>query len=774
MQPNGATDKGFPHTPLPRLLQSVGAFLSYTMAEISIFKSSTSGGVRNNVPDSHIHFVEYIQDIRDGIYHSEVMAYRKAKTEETKRRLTAVTPSGKFKKQGKEGLETHSGIICIDIDAKDNDGVDMLAIRKDEYLYALHLSAGGEGYAAYYRIEPDRHVDAYNALEKRLADRYHIIVDPSCKDVSRLRFVSFDPDAYIADKQIPVFKTYLPKSKAAPVPKFYPHGEHDVEYILQQIEVKRIDLTDSYADWVKIGHAIASKYHEQGADLFHRVSAMSPKYDPQKCDKKYKELCQSKNNEVTFASFMWMAKNAGVEITTQTTRHIVSTAKSHRMRVGTNGGPKDVNAAKDAAVRVLREIEGIEIKNLEEIVANTMALDNTELKSADTEDSPIKQIKAYIKSYDLRRNAVTRCIEYKGQPITDQDTHDFYTECLEQFGKKEVNMQLINAIIDSSHTPSYNPFVQFFAKHGHRQPEGKIYQLAECIQSANQTKGFIQLCIAKWLCSVIASMNGEYSLLILVLIGDQGVGKTKFFRNLLPSELRSYYGESKLDAGKDDEILMCKKIILCDDEFGGKSKQEAKKLKELSSKQTFSIRKPYGRVHEDLNRYAVLCGTSNDEEVINDLTGNRRILPVMVSDVDWDAYDAIDKIDLFIEAYNLYKEYKTDAWQLSKADIKILNDNTQHNVQPTAEKELLYNYFELPDGKNDALGEWLTNHEIKNHIEGNSEQKLNANKLGAVLKAEGCKKVCRSERNNRHCYFLIKKSLSSSYQQKADNQYQPF
>ena len=69
-------------------------------------------------------------------------------------------------------------------------------------------------------------------------------------------------------------------------------------------------------------------------------------------------------------------------------------------------------------------------------------------------------------------------------------------------------------------------------------------------------------------------MQGDYSLAILVLCGDQGIGKTNFFRNLLPAELRSYYGESKLDAGKDDEILMCKKIILCDDEFGGKSKQE--------------------------------------------------------------------------------------------------------------------------------------------------------------------------------------------------------
>jgi len=745
------------------------------MAEISIFKASTGSGVRNNVPESHMQFVQYIQDIKDGIFYTEVMAYRKAKTEETKRRLTAVTPSGKFKKQGKDGLETHSGILCIDIDAKDNDGVDVLAIREDEFLYALHKSTGGEGYAAYYRIEPDRHLEAFYALEKRLADKFHIIVDPACKDVSRLRFVSFDPEAFIASKNVQVFKSYLPKVKAAPVPKFYPHGEHDVEHILQQLEAKRIDLTDSYADWVKIGFAIAAKYHEPGADLFHRVSAISPKYNPEACDRKYKQLCQSKQNQVSFASFMWLAKNAGVEIQTKQTKHIVSTAKSHRMRVGTNGGPKDINAATETAVRILREIDQINVDQLEEIVANTMALDTTELKSADTEDTPLKQIKAYLRSFDLKRNEVTRCIELKGEPITDVDINDLYTDCLEQFGRKEVTMQLINSIIDSSHTPTYNPFMQFFAKNAHRTPTGCIKALTDTIVATNVEHAFMQLCIYKWLCSVVASMHGEYSLSILVLCGDQGIGKTNFFRNLLPTELRSYYGESKLDAGKDDEILMCKKIILCDDEFGGKSKQEAKKLKELSSKQTFSIRKPYGRVHEELTRYAVLCGTSNDEEVINDLTGNRRILPIVVGHIDWDAYGAIDKTDLFIEAYHAYKTQGADAWQLSKAEITMLNEKTMNNVQPAVEKELLFNYFEMPNEKNKGIGaEWLTNSEIKNILESYTEQKINPNKLGAVLKSIGCKKVSRHDRNNRGCYYLVTKTNSSNYAQGGDNKRHPY
>ncbi len=102
---------------------------------------------------------------------------------------------------------------------------------------------------------------------------------------------------------------------------------------------------------------------------------------------------------------------------------------------------------------------------------------------------------------------------------------------------------------------------------------------------------------------------------MLVLCGPrQGTGKTEFFRRILPPELIRYYAESKLDAGKDDEILMTQKLLIMDDEMGGKNKKEDKRLKELISKQTFSLREPYGRHNVELNRISVLCGTTNDEE----------------------------------------------------------------------------------------------------------------------------------------------------------------
>lgn len=39
-----------------------------------------------------------------------------------------------------------------------------------------------------------------------------------------------------------------------------------------------------------------------------------------------------------------------------------------------------------------------------------------------------------------------------------------------EFGKKDVSMQLVNAIVDSDFVPTYNPFLEFFAKNAHRQP----------------------------------------------------------------------------------------------------------------------------------------------------------------------------------------------------------------------------------------------------------------------------------------------------------------
>ena len=169
-----------------------------------------------------------------------------------------------------------------------------------------------------------------------------------------------------------------------------------------------------------------------------------------------------------------------------------------------------------------------------------------------------------------------------------------------------------------------------------------------------------------------------------------------------------------------------------DDEMGGKSKKDEKRLKELLSKQVFSLREPYGRNNVDLARLAVLCGTSNEDDLLTDPTGNRRLIPIHVTKIDIDKYNSIDKIDLIMEAYHLWKSgYK---WQMTKEDIELLGGKTERFEAVSVEKELVFKYFKKPVG---GEGDWFTTSDILVHIEIMTRQRLTTKRIGMVLQKNG-------------------------------------
>jgi len=697
---------------------------------------------RNTTPSTSSELQTILGNIRDGRWQDEILAYRTGKG--TKDNLQAFTTSGHFKTRKSDQLIQHSGFICMDIDEQDNPNIEQGAakLRLDPLLYAMFRSAGGKGYCAIFPIDPNRHLDAYLGLEKRIADRYELIVDRACKDVTRLRYVSYDPDIYIAESKPARFKEYLPKP-SAPMRQQYVGNNSDDEYMISQIITKNVNLCESYHDWYRVGCAIISKYKDapEGREIFHRLSQVSAKYNAQKCDAKYDELQKTSRGEIKYATLVYMAKCAGIDTQTPETKRIEKLSIMNRSRVGVAGGFRSTDDARKETISYLTEVDGLE--DVEERVTQAFALEAKDIEKPSA-DEMLDALKTFIASMNIRMNEVTRNNEKAGEAMSERDMNTIYIQACHAFGLK-TKKQLVFDIIDSDHIPCYNPFVEFFAKHSARQPKGNLIQLIDCIHTKTHDPFYVSNFVKKWLHGVVASMHYDYSILCLVLTGPQGIGKTNFFRYLLPEELRGYYGESKLDAGKDDEILMCKKIILCDDEFGGKSKQEAKKLKELSSRQTFTIRKPYGKVHEELRRIAVLCGTSNEAEIINDPTGNRRIIPIDVVNIDWDAYEAIDKIDLFMEIYNDWK-LNPKAWYLDKQDTAYLNSNTMENEQPSLERELIVKYFSPPAAN---TYKWMTTSEIKVYIDINSRQSVSLHKLGQQLKALGYIQKSRREETGK-------------------------
>lgn len=725
------------------------------MTKISLFPegkiSSKTGKLSPSVtPFTNIDFEDYLQKIKDGDFQDEVLAYRTGKIEKLK--LRGVTPSGIFSYRSAKSLIQHSGFIAIDIDTKDQIRTDFKELRndlvKDSYIFGLHDSVSGKGgIVAYIKIVADKHYDSFLAIEKYFLDSYNIIIDKSCKNVDRYRFVSYDPETYI-NKKSKTWKTYLKKAQVEP--KYnYVFSNNDLDHIFEQIASRGYDLTNDYHDWYRIGGALQNYFEGQkGRDLFHLVSQNSTKYDSQKVDELYNIIEKRSSEKIaTIGTFLWLCKTAGIDIKTKRTEHIERISKLRRKSVGTSGGSKNIDEAKKDAKKTL-EFEDITGDDVDDIIDKVFKLPENELnvKSSDI----LADLKAFLKTLDLKFNEITRNYELNGEPMTDRDYNSLYIKAIEQVDEKITKDRLFS-LIDSEHTLSYSPFSEFINKYKHLQPSGNFEKLCSAISYSQYTyengfkqpvEDYLEIFLKKWMLGIISSMHGTYSILILVLTGGQRAGKTKFFRSLLPDDLMSFYAESKLDEGKDSEILMTKKLIILDDEFGGKSKQDAKRLKELSSKQWFNLRRPFGKTSEDLRRLAVLCGTSNDDEIINDPTGNRRIIPINVTDIDHEKIEEINKIDLFIELYHEWVKDK-DSFMLSKIDIDILNMCTSLNEQPSPEEEMILKYFR-PTEENKGNTIFLTNTEIKAFIEEKSPTiRLNTYKLGLTLKKLGFEKKAK-------------------------------
>jgi predicted P-loop ATPase len=666
---------------------------------ISVFKSAKSTTSEHNIEvDS------YFDGIKNGVWQDEVLNYRAGRTEKTD--TTCITVSGTFKQRKADKLLEHSGLICLDIDSKDQiTKIDIEQIKRDEYVYAVHRSLSGNGYAVFVKIDGARHLDAFLGLEHYMMAKYLIVLDKSCKDTSRLRFVSYDPDIYI-NKKAKVFKTYL-KKKDKPKQK-PPVIKTDFDEMV--VKAGPMNLFDNYEDYIRLAFALTQEFAESGRAYFHALCQSSPKYLYKQAERDYNIALQRSETGVSIASVYYIFKQAGISTTSERTEKIKSIVKLA-------DNPKE------------------ELAKLNITDADAFLQVQTK-----TENREIDLIVDLIKMNDVKFNEITRNFEFNGEEMTDRILANFYTKVWTKIDDKISKDKVFTLIQNKDNSVSYNPIRQWFEEHAHITHNNEFNKLKACFkieQLLYENDGvyvfdqYLDIYLKKWLLGLIGSAFGTYSLMILVIAGEQGIKKTEFFRNLLPKKLRKFYAESNLDEGKDSEILMTKKWLIVDDEFGGKSKKDATKLKRMSSQQTFSIRMPYGRVSEDLLRLAVLGGTSNDAEVINDPTGNRRIIPINLISFDFDAYMAIDKDKLFIELYNEWKADK-EGWFLDKLQIEYLNKANEKNIEVMSEVELINRHIQ-----NDPTSS-MTNTDVILELQKlHPTFKTNTKRMGQALKKCG-------------------------------------
>jgi hypothetical protein len=664
-------------------------------------------------PEKNVSIDWYLDAVKNGEWQDVVLNVRAKRV--NKDTAPLVTISGVFQNsKSNDSLVEHSGFICIDVDAKDQIcQVSKDVLKDDPYTFAIHDSISGNGgFVVIVKIDPAKHEDAFLGLEKYYFANYSIVIDKSCKNVSRLRFVSYDPDLYYNQKS-KIFKQYLKKAEKKNIQVKKIVVKSDFDEMVNQ--ASGMNLFDDYNDYIKCAFALADEFGENGRSYFHALCQSSGKYNYERADKDFSKAVSRDKTGITIASLYYIFGQNGISLKSEQTQIIESVVKL-------SDNPE--KTLKEKGINADPEL----VKKLQE--------------KETRERSEIDDVIDLIKLEKIRFNEITRNFEFNGQEMNDRILAEFYTKVWLKIDDGISKDKIFTLIQNRNNTDSYNPIHEWFERNKNLVTNNEFQKLKDCfeinhtIHFENESGQVIQdeyldIFLKKWLLGLVASAYGTYSLMILVLNGEQGTNKTKFFRNLLPEDLRCFYAESNLDEGKDSEILMTKKWLIVDDEFGGKSKKDATKLKRLSSQQTFSIRMPYGRVSEDLLRLAVLGGTSNDYEVINDPTGNRRVIPINITSFDVKKYELIDKNKLFIE---LYREWKSnpEGWFLTKDEIDILNRTTVENQDIMIEEELIFKSVEYsPYGT-------LTTSEITAGLMGRyNGVRTNPKRVGMALKKLG-------------------------------------
>ncbi|MGZ9676146.1 DUF3987 domain-containing protein [Flavobacterium sp. GNP001] len=160
--------------------------------------------------------IHILQDIKNGKYESEIKSIRYAyhsgkdqKADELKSNLLGFTTSGTFSTQRKEAfLTNYTQIINLDFDHIPTEDLENLVaiINNCKFTLASFVSPRGEGIKVFIKINSnaDKHAIAYNQVANFYKSLTGFDFDPKCKDITRLCFVSHDPDTFI-DEEAEIF-----------------------------------------------------------------------------------------------------------------------------------------------------------------------------------------------------------------------------------------------------------------------------------------------------------------------------------------------------------------------------------------------------------------------------------------------------------------------------------------------------------------------------------------------------------------------------------------
>jgi predicted P-loop ATPase len=283
---------------------------------------------------------------------------------------------------------------------------------------------------------------------------------------------------------------------------------------------------------------------------------------------------------------------------------------------------------------------------------------------------------------ELRWNVFTQQIELDRKPI---EQIELYYLKLAQLGFKVSKELAVDAIVHVAHETTYDPVREYLDGVAATVPPTSIDHLATAYLRRGDEPGTIYDEMIKR--TLIAAVRRIYEPgskhdSACVLLGDQGCGKSTFWRNLGGT----WFSDALRDiSSKDDLMVLHRSWIMEWAELDYvTSRKHAGQVKAFLSQSVDFFRLPYARNTEEFRRRTVIVGSTNrDTGFLVDDTGNRRfwVIPVTATQSDMIDVDGLlmERDAIWSAAVHAYRNRERNHLT-AKQQIQVERENANYMV----------------------------------------------------------------------------------------------
>ena len=244
---------------------------------------------------------------------------------------------------------------------------------------------------------------------------------------------------------------------------------------------------------------------------------------------------------------------------------------------------------------------------------------------------------------------------------------------------------------------TYNP-VRDFINQREWDGRSRFADLLNTISTPDDySRDLLAMLVRRWLLSAVAAAYleaGFWSKGVLVFQGEQSLGKTAWFKALLPPDNRNLVKVgATIDPGNKDSVASAISHWLV--ELGELDatfrKADIAKLKAFISQDRDDLRRPYDRLESKYQRRTVFFASVNPKHFLADDTGNVRWWTIPVTAVNYE--HGIDTQQLWAEVLSWFEA--GERWWLDRDEEAMLEVVNEQHGQTDPIEEMILARFDL-------------------------------------------------------------------------------